>query len=172
METCMTDQLTTQEPAASGFFYAPSVRIATEADTDALVSMGRQFFALTGCDDLADFDVESFKATLAHLRTGDAVCLVAEVNGQVVGAAGALAYPFYFNAAHKTGQEIFWWLNPEHRGGTLGGRLLIALEAWARGAGCKTFSMIALDAVNPNEVGAMYQRRGYRATEHSYIKEL
>lgn len=148
------------------------IRPAVDSDISVLIEMGQRFFAVAGCADIADFDVASFKATVAHLMAGDSCCLVVEVDGHVIGAAGAMAYPFYFNTSHKTGQEIFWWINPEHRGGSAGTRLFAALEAWARDAGCKSFSMIALDAVEPNKVGAFYRRSGYRPTEHSYIKEL
>lgn len=148
------------------------IRLATVADIDALTAMGRQFFAATEYSDIVQFDDASFHKTVEHLMTGDAVCLVAEVDGQVIGAAGALAYPFYFNAGHKTGQEVFWWLNPEHRGGQIGIQLFAALEDWAKTQGCQSFTMIALDAVDAERVGRIYQRCGYRPSEHSYIKEL
>lgn len=148
------------------------IRLAQAVDLGALLAMGRAFFAATGYSDIAQFDDASFAKTVEHLMTGDAVCLVAEVDGRVVGAAGALAYPFYFNAAHKTGQEVFWWLNPEHRGGQLGIHLFAALESWAKDQGCQSFTMIALDAVDADRVGRIYRRCGYRPSEHSYIKEL
>lgn len=148
------------------------IRRATPGDLEALISMGHKFFGASGYADIARFDEASFRATLYQLMGDNAVCLVAEIGGQVVGAAGALAYPFYFDASHKTGQEVFWWLDPEHRGGQTGIRLFADLEAWAREQGCRTFTMIALDAVDAARVGRMYQRCGYRASEHSYIKEL
>lgn len=148
------------------------IRAAAESDIPALIEMGRRFFQASGYGDLAAFDRESFTATVQHLMAGGGVCLVAETDGQVVGMAGALAYPFYFNADHKTGQELFWWLNPEHRGGLLGARLFAGLESWAQDQGCASFTMVALDAVRPEQVGGMYKRRGYRASEHTYIKEL
>ena len=148
------------------------IRPATENDMHSLIGMGRRFFQASGYGDLAAFDRESFEVTLRHLIGGGGTCLVAEKDGLVVGMAGALAYPFYFNAQHKTGQELFWWLNPEHRGGLLGARLFAGLEAWAKDQGCSSFTMVALDAVRPEQVGGMYKRRGYRASEHTYIKEL
>lgn len=148
------------------------IRPAQPADLGALLAMGRRFFAMSGYADLTNFDDASFCATVDRLMGADATCLVAEADGQVVGAAGALAYPFYFNADHKTGQEVFWWLDPEHRGGQVGICLFAELEAWARAQGCRSFTMIALDAVDAARVGKIYQRCGYRPSEHSYIKEL
>lgn len=148
------------------------IRHATLSDLGALISMGHKFFAASGYADIARFDEASFRKTVDQLMADNAVCLVAEIDGQVVGAAGALAYPFYFDASHKTGQEVFWWLDTEHRGGQAGAQLFAGLEAWARGQGCRSFTMIALDAVDAARVGRMYQRCGYRASEHSYIKEL
>lgn len=174
MDETLTTTSPQQEPAASGFFYdqSPKIRRAERPDYPSLVSMCRAFFAESGCATFAEFDEASLRATLDNLMAGDAVCLVAEVAGQVVGTAAAMAYPFYFNTSHKTGQELFWWLNHEHRGSAVGPRLFRALEEWARGAGCQTFSMVALDALKPEQVGALYRRAGYRPTEHSYIKEL
>lgn len=118
------------------------------------------------------FDANTFKTTFDNLLIGDGVCIVAELGSKIIGIAGAVAYPFYFNSEHKTGQEMFWWINEEHRKENIGSLVLKELEEWARGTGCKTFSMISLESLRPESVGKLYVRAGYRASEHSYIKEL
>jgi len=50
-------------------------------------------------------------------------------------------------------------------------RLLDAFEEWAAEK-CGTVRMIALEAVNPERTGRLYQRRGYAPLEHGYIKRL
>lgn len=148
------------------------IRPARAEDLPVVIDMGQRFFAASGYADVAAFDADSFTATVRHLMDGAGVCLVAEEDGRVVGMAGAMAYPFYFNMAHKTGQELFWWLNPAHRGGSLGAQLFDGLEEWARVQGCASFTMVALNASRPAAVGAIYKRRGYRASEHTFIKEF
>jgi GNAT superfamily N-acetyltransferase len=81
-----------------------------------------------------------------------------------------LLHPHYFNASHITGQELFWWIDPDHRG--RGSELLNALEAWVKDQGAHSFVMITLEALEPERVGLIYRRRGYRPVEHSYLKEM
>ena len=133
--------------------------------------MGRQFFAESGFDAESSFDPESFTVTLEHLVSSeDGALFVADAGGQLIGMAGALAYPHYFNVASKAAQELFWWVEPARRGGTAGVRLLQGLEAWAKGVGCATLTMICLPIDSPAE--RVYQRVGYRASERSYIKRI
>jgi GNAT superfamily N-acetyltransferase len=96
--------------------------------------------------------------------------MVAEKEWGLVGIAGALVYPFYFNAGHKTAQELFWWVDTEHRG--VGATLFIAMRDEVRKRGAKSLSMIALEAIEPERVGAFYMRHGFRPSERSYIGRL
>lgn len=144
------------------------IRPATESDIPALVEMGRRFFDASGYEDITEYDPETVTRTF-HLLMNGGVLLVVDSDG-VVGAAGAMVYPFYFNAAHMTGQELFWWVDPEYRG--VGNDLRKALETAVQEKGAKSFSMIALERLNPELVGALYRRAGYRASEHSYIKRF
>lgn len=151
---------------------APTIREAVAADLEHVLALARNFFAATSYADIIDFDDQSFIGTFNHLIQGGGVCLVGEMDGQILGFTGAMAYPFYFNANHKTGQELFWWVEPQARGSGLGSHMFKALEQWARDQGCKTFSMIALDSLRPEAVAKVYRRSGYLPSEHSYIKEL
>lgn len=142
------------------------IRDATHADIPALVGMGERFFLESGYSKEATFDPATFESTLRSLIDGDSGILIITEGGM----AGALVYPMYFNASILTGQELFYWISPEHRGG--GVALLDALESRAKALGAKTFSMICLDTLRPEAVGRLYERRGYRKSEHSYIKRL
>ena len=146
------------------------IRHATHEDISACLEMGRAFFDESGFGAETAFDAETTAATMAHLiDDASGVLLVAETEG-LIGMAGALAYPHYFNADSKTAQELFWWVRPESRGGSAGVRLLQALEAWAKGQGCTTMTMVCLPIDSPAE--RVYQRVGYRPSERSYIKRL
>src|SRR3546814_3491274 len=105
------------------------------------------------------------------IESPDGICLVAEDGWEVSVVAGGLAHPLYFNHGHKSGMELFWWVRPYRRTG-IGSKLFDALEDEARALGCESWAMIALDKVSPDLTGRIYRRRGYRASEHSYIKRL
>lgn len=131
--------------------------------------MGIEFHKVTGV--LSPFDQKAFLALAEKmLGDGDHIILVIDSEGQAVGMAGALAYPTWYCPEEMTGQDLFWWVDPEHRGS--GGLLLDALEAWAMGMGAVTFSMASMSASEGDRVGRIYERRGYRAQETTYTKRF
>lgn len=148
------------------------IRKAALSDIPTIVELGKEFHAEAGWGDICEYSEEDTAKTLTFMVNDDnGILFVADRDGEIVGMAGGLAHPVYFNHAHKSGQELFWWLKPGLRDGT--GRLLLeAMEAEAKAIGCSSWAMIALDKVNPELTGRIYRRRGYRASEHSYIKRL
>lgn len=148
------------------------IRPATPADVPEIARLGELFHAEAGWGDIAEYSQPDTEKTLTHLVNDEnGILLVAERDGEIVGMCGGLAHPVYFNHGHKSGQELFWWMKPDLRDGT-GKDLLDAMEDQAKAIGCQSWAMIALDKVRPELMGRIYQRRGYRASEHSYIKRL
>jgi GNAT superfamily N-acetyltransferase len=145
------------------------IRPAEERDVPFLVAMGRDFYEASGYAGLAPYDGASAAAHVRFLMA-HGLLLVAEDAGQVVGAIGAAIAPFPFNQAHTLAAELFWWLDPQHRGH--GPALVDAFEAAAREKGCSATAMMALEAQRPEMVGRLYERRGYRLVEHSYLRGL
>lgn len=159
--------------AASEALVFPSSRIrrASSADLPQLVLMGSRFFDESGYSDVTSLDPESVITTLTGMiENSDAVLLVVESGNELIGMAGALIYPFYFNLQHRTSQEIFWWVDPEHRG--IGGRLFDAMRDEIKAKGAQSLSMIALESLNPDGVGAYYRRKGLRPSERSFIGRI
>lgn len=148
------------------------IRLATLKDVADIAEMGERFHEAAGWGDIAGYSVEDCAKTLIQMIETDlGIVLVAESDGRIIGIAGGLVFPLYFNHAHKSGQELFLYVEPGLRDGT-GGRLLAALEEEARKVGCTSWSMIALNKVSPEATGRLYQRRGYRPAEHSWIRRL
>ena len=150
----------------------PIIRDATEDDIPSIVVLGEYFYHEAGWHDVAEWDAQSITLTLHNLvKSDDGILVVLSRKGVISGMAGGLVYPLYFNMHHRTGQELFWWVSPEERIGA-GRMLLETLEERARDRGADSWAMVALDRVRPTAVAALYQRRGYRASEHTYIKRL
>lgn len=147
------------------------IRSATEADLPAIAEMGERFHGEAGWGDVAEYSQEDCAKTLKAMIEGAGIVLVSEQNGRITGIAGGVIFPLYFNHGHKSGQEMFLYVEPGLRDGT-GAKLLIALEQAAREAGCQSWMMIALDHVAPEATGRLYKRRGYRPAEHSWIRRL
>ena len=148
------------------------IRAATYADIPAIVDLGRAFFAASDMGALASFCDESLGVSLHRMIDADAaILLVAEVAGNVVGMAGAMIFPAYWNAAIKIGQETFWWVQPPHRG-AVGPMLMAGLESEAKARGARSFLMVSLEALRPAAVARLYERSGYLPLEHSFWKAL
>jgi hypothetical protein len=148
------------------------IRDATEDDIPEILVMGQKFFDLAGWPEIAEWDDASVTATLSHLiASDDGVLLVVEEADGVVGMAGALLYPFYFNTTHRTGQELFWWVEPGARGRE-SIALFDALENRGREQGAMSFTMITVEGLRSDALERYYRRHGYRAAELSFIKRL
>lgn len=136
------------------------IRDATADDIPVLLDMGERFAAKGHIP--CGYDRETMAQTFAHLIE-HGILLITEARD---GAIGALCHPHPFNRHHLTGQELFWWSEAK---GT-GSALFDALERRIEALGVNSFSMIALEALRPEAVGALYRRRGYSPVEHSYMK--
>lgn len=147
------------------------IRPATLADIPAIAKLGERFHAEAGWSDIFAYSVDDCATSLASFMASAAfICLVADI-GEIVGmTAGAIA-PVYFNHSHLSGEELFWWVSDQAPQMT-GIRLLEALESAAKSNGCQSWQMKSIDRLGGDRMGKLYQRRGYRAAENSFIKRL
>ncbi len=149
------------------------IRQAKISDLPRLQIMGAKFFKVSGLDKWFSFKPRSFSQLCTRLMENDqAVILVAEREIGAIAMAAALAYPCWFNEDHLTAQELFWWVEPEFRGGQVSGQLHRGLEDWARSRRCLTMEMGALEASRPEALAALYKRKGYGAKESIFCKRL
>lgn len=146
------------------------IRKAELSDIPRIAEMGEKFFAEAGWDEF-EFIREDCEVSLEGMVANPlTILLVIEDEGKVVGMAGGVLGPLYFNSTRKMGEELFFYVEPSHRGN--GGDLLLALEQTAKARGCIAWNMKALSKVRPEATGRLYERRGYRQSEITYIKRL
>jgi GNAT superfamily N-acetyltransferase len=70
-------------------------------------------------------------------------------------------------------QEAFWYVAPDHRGGTAGVRLLRAIEEFATVAGVSRIMMGRIHAADPSmRVHSLLGVFGYKPVETFYLKVL
>lgn len=147
------------------------IRFAVPDDAPEIARLGALFHAEAEWGDIFEYRAEDCAASLEVLLENDAfICLVAEAGG-IVGMAAGLVAPVYFNHGHLSGEELFWWVADDAPQFT-GIRLLRALEEAARGMGCQSWQMKSLARLNGARMGKLYERRGYRASEHTFIKRF
>lgn len=143
------------------------MRPATTDDVEPLVEMGIRFIS-------AEFS-KHFVASPAALRmtitslveNADALFLVLEDNENIIrGTIGALTYCHPFSG-ELVATEMFWWVDPERRGGGL--KLMLAAEDWARKRGAVKMQM---GAPAGRDMADFYARIGYAEVERAYQKKL
>lgn len=88
-------------------------------------------------------------------------------NGVPVGVIG-LIISNDINDDARTAQEAFWFVEESHR--KVGLKLFYHAEKYARNSGCQRMAMIHLVNLQPDKLGAFYERMGYRVVEHAYHK--
>jgi len=147
------------------------VRDATAEDEDAVLEMARQFVAFAPYSDTFTTTDEELRLTIKHfIETTKA--FVAEVDGKVVGMLCAVLTPVWYAPSHKAAVELVWWVDPAHRKGMSGIRLVQAFEKWAKEQGASMVSMSNLEVDDNGLVANMLNRFGYRMSEQTHSKRI
>jgi hypothetical protein len=146
------------------------VRRAIAADLPAILKMSAQFVPSLGIG--VEYDEVSASQTFANLLSQETSVLLVAEGDEVCGMLGGLIYPHFFNTSRLIAQELFWWVDPEARGTRAGLLLWQGFEDWARGQGAHNVSMIAIAQMDCERIGRMYEKRGYRPMESSYVRTL
>lgn len=148
-----------------------SIRSATLNDAQAILSMGQKFHSIAGFE--FNYDHISVLKTIQQLIVEpNGILLIAESEGVPIGMIGGLIYPHYMDNSHLTGQELFFWVNPEKRGSSVAVELLKSCESTAKERGAQSFSMMSLANVNPEKANKLYLKLGYKPLEHTFTKSL
>lgn len=150
------------------------VRPLTEADLPAYIAMATEFHK-EDCpvNDIIPLDPEGLATFLSNIIDNDSFrAVIAEVDGEPTGIAGAALYPMYFNPSHFVVQELWWWLSPAHRGSGVAQRMYQDIEKWAADSGAVALFMIALHNDNVERMAKMYKRSGFRPMERTFVKGL
>jgi GNAT superfamily N-acetyltransferase len=146
------------------------IRQATHEDIPRIVEMGRAFYAASGYEAIAPASIPSI-AGLAIVTMEQGVMLVAESDDRVVGMASLFLEPFTFNPEVTVASELAWWIDPDHRGGTLAVRMLHAIGEACQSKGVKVIRMAALES-SPPQVAGLYGRAGYVRSDSHYMRIL
>lgn len=158
------------------------IRPATTADTERLVEMTLRFLQTTDYGRLLRVNEPCIRKLVALVLEHGVVLVCERVTlsalwagdgpapqpPELVGMVAMTALP-HLLTGEPYAEEQAWWVEPEHRGGTVGPRLLAAAEAWARENGLKMIKVVAPEG---GDVGKFYTKLGYEAVETAFVKAL
>lgn len=150
---------------------APALRIrrATPLDLATCVRMAVRFAQEPPYGGLLPVNVGQLEVLVTFLFDHGGAFVAQLEDGEVVGMIGAHV-TVHAIAGELVGNEVAWWVEPEHRGGSTALRLLAAAESWARDQGAVRFQMIA--PAGASALRDLYRRRGYVEVETVFQRDL
>lgn len=142
------------------------IREATAADVPRIVAMGRRFLLETSYRGVIEDNPAQMEVLACQLLESPVgVLLVSETCGELTGMLGAFLFDHPISG-ERLATEIFWWVEPEHRGHGI--RLLRRAEAWAKSNGAAKLQMIAPTPA----VARIYEALHYAPIETAYQRTL
>lgn len=146
----------------------PAIRVATDADVPRLVAMFQQFVASSQYEKYVGRDPAFCTVQMSRIvASEEAIIYVVEQDSAVIGMLGGVVFQQPFSG-EIIASELFWWLDPDHRGH--GGWLLKRFEKWAAGKGATRVQMMA--PIDKPRVAQTYEGLGYSETERVWQRNL
>lgn len=99
-----------------------------------------------------------------------AMFLVEDENGKIVAGIAGAKYPAVLTGVMRTNQ-IFVYVQPEHRGKVSFRKLVGELEAWAVENSCRDIVMPLIDSM-PMKTRDFYEHSGYNLMQTEYRKSF
>lgn len=136
-------------------------KLAEEKDLENCISIAKKFVDFYGIS----YDEESVRVMLQKV-VNEGVFILALVDNEIAGGAGALFLKNPWNQKEVLFQEMFWWVEEKHRKGSLGIKLLFNLELYAPVG--STIVMSTLPQSNIKE--STMSKLGYSLKELAFSK--
>lgn len=100
---------------------------------------------------------------------GSGAVFMLEKDGKPVGGAGVMKAQHWFKG-HEVAEEMFWWIEPEHRGGRGALLLFNAIEDWYETSGAKELIVTHTEKINPEKTAKFYLKRGFEKMETKFVR--
>lgn len=103
------------------------------------------------------------------LENPDWLCVVAELDGKLIGFLAVTIIPTFFGEARFV-EDISFYVQPKYRGTSAALRLVRAVEAWAIANDAAAIRVGITTGTNPVPAGNFFLRLGYEETGRLYTK--
>ena len=101
-------------------------KLAEEKDLPQCIIIAKKFTDFYGIE----YDEDSVKLMLEKIIDDGVFLLSLNNKNEITGGVAGLSLPNPWNQKQILFQEMFWWVEEEYRGGSLGIRLLFELESY------------------------------------------
>lgn len=147
------------------------IRHATKYDIPALTELVKQFCSAVPskiANQLDNFDEQNVQKVLMTAIAGCGFVLIdEEQNGFIAAIVGRNTWFPKILELH----ELAWWVKPEHRNSSLGGRLFIEFNKIAKQWLKEDRVQAVFATLTANSPQIDYEKRGYHLLESHYLME-
>lgn len=95
---------------------------------------------------------------------------IAEYDGQITGMMIGMVTEHFFGY-DLMAMDFVFYVDQDHRGGTIGLRLIKKFEAWAKALGARVITLGISTEIEAKRTGELYRRFGYRDAGEIFVKE-
>jgi GNAT superfamily N-acetyltransferase len=145
------------------------IRLAEISDFDQILDLAQDFWLHTQFSEPFE---RAHTLDMVSMSYDHGLLAVLEVDGKVEGFAAGISSPLLGSTYAKAGTELAWWVNPHHRSGGRGVKLLRFMEGLAKDQGIKYWNMASMQTSMPEKINAMYVKMGYTHSETVYTKVI
>lgn len=142
------------------------MKLASLDDLENLVTLSEEFFNESPYTELP-FSRDHVRGSLIEILTKDkteSVIIYEEGKGFIIG----IVAPLLFSPV-RAAVEVAWFVSKDERKGRLGLGLLEAFEYWSKEV-AKT-DVTTMSDLSNLDLSRLYERRGYRLFENSYLRK-
>ena len=147
------------------------IREAYKHDLDACVEMMRRYAAESPIEKLKDkkyHNEDHIRSLLFSLMVGRGFVLV---DNEYRGMVAAIVTPNIWCPEVSEVRELAWWVDPEHRNGTIGGKLFLAYGKKAQELVDQERAEVVMISLMPQSPQINLEGRGFKKIDSTYCKE-
>lgn len=142
-------------------------RVATIEDIDQILDMLIRFYGESVYSEISPPDIDKVVLHLTSWIEGDSSDVLYCPGHGCLGISSITSW----YSDESSCQELFWYVEPEHRGSQVGYILLRLAEEWTKAVGNDVLFMSTNKNTHP-WVSAFLEDKGYSEVETAYLKEL
>jgi GNAT superfamily N-acetyltransferase len=146
------------------------IRTATPEDLSTILDLAEVMHAESRFKDLP-FSRAKVSHIFAQLIDGAGLVLIAEQDGEVIGAIAGVVIELWFSPT-KVAQDFGLFICPEHRGGMHAVRLIKRYIEWAKAQGATAVEMGINTGVQVEQTGKLLHHLGFTQVATLHSKEF
>lgn len=148
------------------------IREATLKDIPELTDLLIPFYYESGLMEKGmNLCVKSCITTAESMIESNGIVFVAGEE-TLIGSLGVFVSPWHFNYEQYSAQEVWFYVKPDHRKGSVGLRLIDAYIKWAKGKNITRLALVSLPNKERSKIERLYERKGFAPSEKFYARRL